>query len=254
MTRYAAILEYDGTQFHGWQSQTNLRNVQDCTEHALSKVANHAMRVFCAGRTDVGVHASGQVIHFISDAKRSIEEWQRGVNTLLPKDIAIQYLQVVDDTFHARFSARFRSYRYTIVNAPERPVLNRNFCTWIYKTLNVSAMHQAAQALLGEHDFSSFRAAGCQSKSPIRRVSMISVERQDERIVINITANAFVQHMVRNIVGALIAIGSGKAPVEWIAQLLPLRDRRQSAVTAPSCGLCLYQVTYPMEYGLPARQ
>ena len=249
--KYAAVIEYDGTKFHGWQSQPHARNIQDHVAAAFSKVADHPIGVVCAGRTDAGVHAFGQVIHFTTNVQRSIDEWQRGAGSYLPEDISITTVVNVDDDFHARYSALQRYYRYVIFNHSEKHTLIRYFTTHIYQPLDAKAMHDASQALVGEHDFSSFRAAGCCSKSPVRCVSGVEVRRWEDFVIIDICANAFVQHMVRNIAGNLIAIGSGAMPVKWLAELLSYRDRTRGGFAAESRGLYLRGVKYDMRYNLP---
>jgi len=250
--RIALGLEYDGSAFKGWQiQQAGVRTVQSCLERALSKVADHPVSVICAGRTDAGVHASGQVVHFDSPARRSDYAWLMGGNTNLPDDISITWAQVVPEDFHARFSALARRYRYTILNRPCRSALHRQRATWHYKPLDAERMQAAAACLRGEHDFTSFRAVGCQSHSPYRHVFDLTVERHGEFVVIDIEANAFLHHMVRNVAGVLMAIGSGDRPAEWTQELLAVRDRTQAGVTAPPDGLYLLAVRYGDVFGLP---
>lgn len=254
MSRYAAALEYHGAGFCGWQSQPQARNVQDCVESALSRVADHAIAATCAGRTDAGVHACGQVIHFDSDAARDVSAWQRGGNCYLPADVKLQWVRPVSDDFHARFSAQRRYYTYCILNRAQPSALYRDLFCWVYRPLNLAAMHRAAQLLLGEHDFSSFRSAGCQAHHAVRRIFSIAVRQSNgERIEIKVCANAFLQHMVRNIVGALLAVGTGDRPSAWIAELLACRDRRLGGVTAKPAGLYFVGVDYPMHFGLPTQ-
>ena len=243
--RIALGVEYDGQHYHGWQAQQEVNSVQAEVERALSTVANHAIEVICAGRTDAGVHALEQVVHFDSDADRPTHAWMLGANTLLPRDIAIKWVQTVSDEFHARFSATRRRYRYIIYNHPSRPALSRQRVTWHTYSLDAQLMHQAAQVLLGEHDFSSFRAAECQAKTPVRTVHEINVQREGDSIIIEIEANAFLHHMVRNIVGVLMAIGARKAPIEWMAEVLAAKSRQSGGVTAPPDGLYLLKITYP---------
>lgn len=252
MMKYAAVIEYDGTRFHGWQSQPDARNVQDCVEAAFSQVAGHPIAVVCAGRTDAGVHSLGQVVHFATAVQRSIDGWRRGAGSFLPEDISISMVAGVSDDFHARYSAVRRYYRYVILNSTEKHALIRSFVMHVHHRLSAAAMHEAAQILIGEHDFSSFRAAGCRSRSPLRHVFEITVERHDDFIVIDICANAFVQHMVRNIVGSLVLIGKGTMPTEWLAQLLARRDRSYGGFAASSNGLYLVRVQYDIRCGLPA--
>lgn len=243
--RIALGVEYDGQHYHGWQAQQEVNSVQAEVERALSTVANHPLEVVCAGRTDAGVHALEQVVHFDSDADRPMHAWMLGANALLPRDIAIKWVQTVSTEFHARFSATRRRYRYIIYNHSSRPALARQRVTWHTYSLDAGLMHQAAQVLLGEHDFSSFRAAECQANTPVRTVYEIVVLREGDSIIIEIEANAFLHHMVRNIVGVLMAIGARKAPIEWMAQVLAAKSRQSGGVTAPPDGLYLLKITYP---------
>jgi len=249
--RIALGLEYAGDHFHGWQSQINSSNVQDCVEKALSKVANHPIRVIVAGRTDTGVHAIAQVIHFDTDSKRKMHEWVRGANANLPFSISILWAQTVDDEFHARFSAIARHYRYIILNRPIRSALLNKKVTWEYEDLNIEPMQHAANYLIGKHDFTSFRATACQAKSPVRTISRLNVQRIGEYIIIDVSANAFLYHQVRNIAGVLIAIGSGKKPPEWAQFVLESRDRKIAGKTAPADGLYLCGIDYPPHYHFP---
>jgi tRNA pseudouridine38-40 synthase len=251
--RLALGVEYDGSAFNGWQAQLNprLATVQESLERALSRVADHPVKLFCAGRTDAGVHGSGQVVHFDTHAQRPLKAWVLGVNSQLGPHCAVQWAQPVPDDFHARFSALSRRYRYCIYNAPVRPALLAKVVTWHHVPLDAAAMHEAGQHLLGEQDFSAFRGAGCQSSTPMRNVMALSVSRQGAYVLIDIEANAFLLHMVRNIAGALLVIGEGRKPTDWTRELLQQRDRRLAAATAPPQGLCLYQVRYPESYGLP---
>ncbi|MCW8906772.1 MAG: tRNA pseudouridine(38-40) synthase TruA [Sedimenticola sp.] len=250
--RLAMGIEYDGSSFHGWQlQQSGVRTVQQALELALSKVANHPVRVFCAGRTDTGVHGEGQVIHFDTAASRPMRGWLLGTNVNLPDDVNVNWVCPVPERFHARFSATSRSYRYQILNRPTRSAIWRDRAVWIHHPLDAGAMRQAASHLLGTHDFSSYRAVGCQAKSPVRTVTALSVQRIDERVVIEITANAFLHHMVRNIAGVLIAVGKGEQPTGWSRQVLGFRDRTLGGVTAPPQGLYLTAVGYPEAFRLP---
>ncbi|MBA2648868.1 MAG: tRNA pseudouridine(38-40) synthase TruA [Legionella sp.] len=248
--RIALVVEYDGSQYHGWQAQTGLHTVQQAVEHALSQVADQPVTVVCAGRTDTAVHATNQVIHFDSDKERSTRAWFHGVNAFLPKDICIKWAREMPDDFHARYSALSRRYRYIIYNGAIRPALLRSNVTWQYRQLDHRLMHQSAQSLLGEHDFTSFRSVECQSKTPMRLMQSIQVSRADDLIIIDLTANAFLHHMVRNIAGVLMAVGSGKHPLEWVDDVLKAKDRRLGAETAPPYGLYLVQVTYPQHFGI----
>ena len=251
MTRIALGIEYDGAQHYGWQRQREVPSVQEHLEKALSTVANTPIEVQCAGRTDAGVHATGQVVHFDCDAVRPLKAWTMGVNANLPSSVAVKWCGHVSDDFNARFSATGRRYRYVIYNHKMRPAILEQGITHIHRPLNEQLMHEAAQALLGEQDFSAFRAALCQSKTPFRNVTNVTVSRHGAFVVVDISANAFLHHMVRNIVGSLVEIGSGHQPVDWIATLLAGRDRTLSAATAKPNGLYLVKVDYPDAFGLP---
>ena len=249
--RYAACVEYDGSAFSGWQAQKHdVRTVQELVEIALSKVADHAVTIVTAGRTDAGVHASHQVIHFDSDAERSVFAWSRGANRFLDKDVRLLWVQEVDSEFHARFSALSRTYRFVIHNASIQSAIFRRYSTHEHKQLNALKMTQAGACLLGEHDFSSFRAAGCQARSPIRNLTHFRLQSEGPWIWFDVTANAFLQHMIRNIAGSLIEVGSGVREVEWMQEVLQAKDRTQGGVTAPPNGLYLVGVSYPQEYHL----
>jgi len=249
--RYALGIEYDGSGFHGWQTQRQEPTVQATVEAALARVADHPVSVTCAGRTDTGVHAWCQVIHFDSDAVRAPRSWLLGVNSNLPETVAAIWLRPVPDEFHARFSALARSYQYRIINRWLRPAIERNRVAWYRHPLNADAMHDAAQALLGEHDFSSFRSAGCKANHPVRELQAIHVARQGDQVILDITANGFLYHMVRNIAGTLMAIGQGEQPVEWMAGVLEARDRRVAGGTASPAGLYFAGVRYPKAYAIP---
>lgn len=251
--RVALGVEYDGSGFRGWQAQQpGTRTVQTALEQALSKVANHPVRVVCAGRTDAGVHGLGQVAHFDTSAARSERAWILGGNAHLPLDVSLNWARETPEDFHARFSALARRYRYVILNQPQRSALWRQRAAWHYRPLDAEPMHRAGQALIGEHDFSSFRAAECQARHPIRAIHEITVRRQGDHVLLEVEANAFLHHMVRNIAGVLMAIGAGDRPVEWAQQVLEQRDRTRAGVTAPAEGLYLLAVRYPERYGLPA--
>ena len=252
-TRIACRIEYDGSAYHGWQAQGEPRSptVQSTLEGALQRVAVAPVRVHCAGRTDAGVHGHAQIVHFNAPCARSVKAWVLGGNSHLPTDIRIHWAQPVPDDFHARFSAVSRRYRYVIVNSSIRPAVLGRYLTWQRRPLNADRMHTAAQALLGEQDFSAFRAAACQSRTPFRCVTHCSVQRHAELVVIDIEANAFLHHMVRNIAGSLMAIGVGDREPEWIAALLLQKDRTLAAETAPADGLYLVAVGYPERYALP---
>lgn len=248
--RIALVVEYDGSQYHGWQAQTGLHTIQQAVENALSKVADEAISVVCAGRTDTGVHATNQVIHFDSDKERTIRSWIHGANSFLPKDICIKWGKEMPEEFHARYSATARRYRYLIYNGPVRPALFRSNVTWQYRQLDHRSMHQAAQNLLGENDFTSFRSVECQSKTPMRNIHNLKVTRSGDLIIIDITANAFLHHMVRNIAGVLISIGSGKHANSWINEVLNAKDRKLGAETAPAYGLYLVHAIYPQQFNI----
>lgn len=244
-------LEYSGTQYSGWQRQKHARSIQQHVEEALSRVADQTVTVQCAGRTDTGVHALHQVAHFETDAVREMRSWVLGGNVNLPRDISILWVQPAADDFHARFSATGRSYRYIILNRPARPGIYNHRVTWECRQLDEHRMQQAADCLIGEHDFTSYRAVDCQSGSPVRRVRQLDVNRRGDTVLINIEANAFLHHMVRNIAGVLMEIGMGKAPVEWSRQVLEARDRTLGGVTAAPDGLYLMNVTYPEKFNIP---
>ncbi len=249
--RIALCVRYDGAHYHGWQSQVGLTTVQVTLEKALSYVANHPIAVVCAGRTDAGVHATGQVVHFDTYANRNDHAWVFGANSNLPPDISIAWAKHVWQDFHARYSALARRYRYIIYNHEIRPGILRQAVSWYYRLLDEEKMRQASQFLLGEHDFSAFRGADCESKTPMREIFDIDVIRYRRMVVIDICANAFLLHMVRNIVGVLVAVGSGEKPVEWVKEVLACRDRRYGAATMPPNGLYLVEVRYPEETDLP---
>jgi tRNA pseudouridine38-40 synthase len=251
MPRIALGLEYDGTDYCGWQRQPVGRSVQACLESALTRVADHPIVVYCAGRTDAGVHASGQVVHFDTVSVRTLRGWQLGTNSLLPADSCVQWARVVPDDFHARYSARARTYVYRILNQPARSALYRARACWAPQTLDAPAMADAAGLLIGRHDFASFRAAGCQAKTSVRTLQRLQVERAGAWITIEARADAFLHHMVRNIAGALMHVGLGKAPPEWVGEVLAARDRRVAAATAPAGGLYLVAVAYAPEFALP---
>ena len=248
--RIALIVEYDGSTCHGWQAQHGLRTVQGLLEQALSKVANHPITIVCAGRTDTGVHATNQIVHFDVNIERSMRAWVYGVNAFLPKDICVRASKLVPIDFHARYSAIARSYRYIIYNNAVRPALKHRYVTWQYRPLDHNLMQTAAQCFIGEHDFTSFRSVECQSKTPMREVMQVNVIRQEDTIMIDITANAFLHHMVRNISGVLMAIGSGRKPVGWAHEVLLAKDRRLGAETASPYGLYLVGVNYPEKFGM----
>jgi len=247
LQRIAMTVEYDGSEFSGWQLQrgSSARSVQGVLEKAIGEVANTPLRIYCAGRTDTGVHATSQVFHFDSPNVREPRSWLLGCNANLPDTVAVRTAQQVDDSFHARFSALSRRYRYLIFNRDVRTALAPRYLTWIRQPVDVETMQHEAQSLLGEQDFSSFRAAACQSSTPMRHVDFIEVSRSGSLVVVDIQANAFLHHMVRNIVGALLAVGKGRMGSGGLAELLALKDRTRAPDTAPANGLYLVQVNYP---------
>lgn len=252
MPRIALGLEYDGRAFAGWQAQATAQGVQSAVERALGKVADHPVEVMAAGRTDAGVHAAMQVVHYDSDAVRSERAWVLGANTHLSGTVSALWAREVPEGFHARYSALSRSYRYVILNRAARTSLERERVCWIREPLNAVLMHEAARHFIGEHDFSSLRAAECQSRTPMRRVYRIAVTRCGDYVMIDVTANAFLHHMVRNITGVLLAVGRGKQGVDWPLQVLAARDRRSAGITAPAAGLYLVGVQYAVSLALPS--
>ncbi|MFC3908454.1 tRNA pseudouridine(38-40) synthase TruA [Legionella dresdenensis] len=248
--RIALGVEYDGSQYHGWQAQAGLHTIQQVIETALGRIADSEISVVCAGRTDTGVHATNQIIHFDSDKERTIRSWIHGANSYLPKDVCVRWGREMPDDFHARYSATARRYRYIIYNAPIRPALLRSSVTWQYRQLDHRAMDSAGKYLLGEHDFTSFRSIECQSNTPMRNIHNLQVSRCGDLVMLDITANAFLHHMVRNIAGVLIAVGSGKRSIEWVKEVLDAKDRRLGAETAPPYGLYLVGVTYPKHFAI----
>jgi tRNA pseudouridine38-40 synthase len=261
MQRYAAAVEYDGGSFAGWQIQNGPRTIEGELARALSAVADHRIELVCAGRTDAGVHATGQIVHFESNARRSARAWTLGANTCLPREISVLWVGTVPAHFHARFSALSRSYRYLLCNRPARPALWRGRAAWVQAPLDVAAMNAAAAQLLGEHDFSAFRAAECQSRSTVRRLDRLEVHAvampgaaetaAGALLEVTAQANAFLHHMVRNLVGLLIAVGRGAVPPAHATAVLQGRDRRRAPPTAPAEGLYLHSVEYPAGFGLP---
>ncbi len=251
--RYALCVEYAGANYRGWQTQKegDVPTIQKTVEAALSKIANAPVAVVCAGRTDARVNGTYQIIHFDTLAVRDERAWVLGTNTQLPDDIAIRWAKRVDSEFHARFSALERRYRYLIYSAPVKPALLSRGVTWTHKSLDIDAMRAAAQYLIGEHDFTSYRAVGCQAHSPVRDVRALDVYRSGELIVLDVRANAFLHHMIRNFAGVLMKIGAGEAEPGWAKQVLQARDRRQGGVTAPPYGLYFVDVKYPEQYQLP---
>lgn len=252
MNRIAVGIEYDGSAFAGWQSQQSVRTVQQVLESALGTIAAEPVSLVCAGRTDAGVHARGQVAHFDTHADRSTRSWILGTNTEAPPDLSISWAAPVPAHFHARYSATARVYRYLVLNRTARSALHAARAAWVTRTLDAGRMSEAAALLLGEHDFSAFRSSECQAKSPVRRLTRLAVERRGDWIVIEAVANAFLHHMVRNIAGLLIAVGRGEEPPGWARAVLEGRDRTRGAATAPAAGLYLWEVCYPEAFGLAA--
>jgi tRNA pseudouridine38-40 synthase len=250
--RIAAIVEYDGSEYAGWQSQAHAASVQDAVQDAIAFVAGHPIVAICAGRTDAGVHATGQVVHFDTAAERTPRAWVLGANTKLPPAIALQWAGEVAPRFHARHSALRRIYRYYILNCSARPALHRARTAWIHRALDAEAMNSAAQALLGEHDFSAFRSVECQSNTSKRRVDSVLVQRAGDSVWLEIVANAYLHHMVRNIVGTLLDVQREADPYAAMGRILSGGERRLAGVTAPAAGLYLWRVEYPAEYGIPA--
>lgn len=254
--RIVAGIEYDGSAYHGWQTQQAppLNTLQTQCEQALSKVANHPISVICAGRTDKGVHALSQVIHFDTTAIRQMHAWVAGGNHYLPSDMRLLWAKPIADSFHARYTALSRRYQYILYNDPIRPALFRNQVSWHPVPLNVEKMREGAQFLIGEHDFSAFRGADCQAKTTLRRVDYLDLTKEGNFIKLDIQANAFLHHMVRNIVGVLLAIGQGQREPGWAREVLLSRQRSLGGVTAPPEGLYLMQVDYPLEWEIPTLQ
>lgn len=250
--RIALGVEYDGSLFNGWQSQPQQRTIQGALEKAISCVADQPISVNAAGRTDAGVHALNQVVHFDTDAQRATRNWMLGINSNLPYDISVNWVQPVGDDFHARFSAEQRRYRYLLLNRLSRSAIQHQRMWWFYKSLDIDKMQQAADLLLGQHDFSALRARECQAKSPIKTLDAIHISRRDDCIAVDVIARSFLHHMVRNIMGVLTAVGEGKQPVDWVNEVLASKNRDRAGVTAPPQGLYLTDVRYPAEYSLPA--
>lgn len=250
--RIALGVEYDGSFFNGWQIQPQQRTIQGALQQAISRVADKSITVNAAGRTDAGVHALNQVVHFDTDAQRTTHNWLLGINSNLPNDVAVNWVQPVSDAFHARFSAEQRRYRYLLLNRLSRSAIHHQRMWWIYKPLDIDKMQQAANLLLGQHDFSALRARECQAKSPIKTIDAIRISHRDDCIAVDVEARSFLHHMVRNIMGVLTAVGEGRQPVDWVSEVLASKDRDKAGVTAPPQGLYLTDVRYPAEYSLPA--
>jgi len=249
--RIALALEYDGAAFCGWQTQPAGCAVQDALEGALAQVAGHPVDTVCAGRTDAGVHALVQVVHFDVTAERPLTAWVRGANALLPGAASVLWAHPVDDGFHARYGATERHYRYVLLNRTARPGLEHGRVGWCHRPLDVGHMRAAAQRLLGEHDFSAFRSSECQARSPVRELRRLDIERTGDYVVFDVAANAFLHHMVRNLVGLLVHVGSGRQPPDWAGEVLASRDRRLAAPTFDGAGLYLVAIRYDTRWGLP---
>jgi len=249
--RIALGVEYDGSRFCGWQTQPEGCAVQDALERALREIAGVPVVTTCAGRTDAGVHALGQVVHFDTDAQRPASAWVRGTNALLPPPLAVTWACDVDEKFHARYAALTRSYRYILLNDAVRPAAGHAKVGWFHLPLDLEKMREAARLLVGEHDFSAFRSSECQARSPVRTVRRLELFRKDRYVVFDIQANAFLHHMVRNIVGCLVYVGKGKFPPGWLGDLLAARDRTPGAPPFPAAGLYLQRVEYASRWNLP---
>jgi tRNA pseudouridine38-40 synthase len=249
--RLAMGIEYDGRCFFGWQFQKERPSVQQVVEQAISFVANTDVNVVCAGRTDTGVHAVEQVIHFDTDVQRDEYAWLKGTNANLPKSVSVLWVKQVNEGFHARFNAERRRYRYVIFNRDVRPAFLAGRVSWDYRQLDETKMQAAANTLLGEHDFNAYRTVACQAKSPVRNLIRLDVSRNNELIFLDVEANAFLHHMVRNLAGVLMSIGAGEQPVSWAWDVLQTRDRRSGGITASPDGLYLMKINYPVEYNLP---
>lgn len=252
--RIALGIEYDGSRYYGWQRQNDVISVQQVLEEALSTIANEPIRVHCAGRTDCGVHGTGQVVHFDTSAVRKLGAWTLGVNAALPDSVSVRWVREVSDDFHARFSATARRYRYILCNSVYRPAILAKGLSHYYQPLDEKIMQQAADLLVGEHDFTSYRAKHCQAHSPVRTVHHLNVTRRGDFIVIDAKANGFLHHMVRNIVGSLIEVGKGAQPPQYMTDILLQKDRAIAPATAKAGGLYLVAVDYPSEFELPSPQ
>ena len=252
--RIALGIEYDGAPFHGWQSQTTLPSVQSAVQHALAKIAGEPVLAVCAGRTDTGVHAREQVAHFDTSTIRPMAAWVHGVNAHLPASVVVLWARTMPENFHARFSALSRHYDYFLLNRPMRPALGARATGWFHIPLDIDAMREAARQLLGIHDFSALRSAQCQARTPVRHVRRLDVRRDGDMITFSIEANAFLHHMVRNIVGCLVYIGKGKYSPDWLSGVLESRDRSRAAPTFPPQGLYLARIDYGLEWDMPTRR
>ncbi|MDH4215687.1 MAG: tRNA pseudouridine(38-40) synthase TruA [Gallionella sp.] len=254
--RIAMGVEYDGSPYFGWQSQPDVQTVQDTLQQALGQIAGEQpagepIPIVAAGRTDTGVHALEQVVHFDTRVERPLTAWVRGVNALLPDSIAVRWAHPVPDEFHARFSAHGRSYRYLLINRPTRPAIHAGKAGWFHAPLDVTEMQKAALCLLGKQDFTAFRAAQCQAKSPVKHLHQLDIRREGEMLIFDLSADAFLHHMVRNIVGCLVYVGKGKYPPEWLAEVLSSRERSLAAPTFSPDGLYLRRIQYEAKWGLP---
>ncbi len=249
MSRFVLALRYDGHDFEGWQTQPHGRTVQDCLTQAIEQIAKTPIALTCAGRTDTGVHAREQVVHFDTDVQRPLSAWVKGVNNWLPNTVSVVGAKIVDDSFHARFSAVSRTYRYYFYSAPCVNPFNR-FMTWVHYPLDLQAMRNASACLVGTHDFSAFRASQCQASSPIRTLYSIDLVEEVDCCYFEIHGNAFLHHMVRNLMGSLMEVGLGRQPEHWLAEVLASRDRSKAAKTYPAKGLSLWHIEYPAEFGI----
>lgn len=252
--RVALAVEYDGRSFCGWQSQPNVPTVQVALENAVSKMAGHPVRVHAAGRTDAGVHASQQIVHFDTEVSRPLTAWVRGVNSFLPRSISVLWSRLMDESFHARFTAIARHYRYVLLNHPIRPSLLAGRVGWLHQPLDIPAMQEAAGYLLGEHDFSSFRAAECQAATPVRTLYKLDIYTECSLVICDFSANAFLHNMVRNIMGTLLHIGKHNQSIQWVKTLLAYRDRQKAPPTFMPDGLYLSGVSYPPQFALAASE
>ena len=248
--RFAGIVEYDGSDFCGWQRQSHAPSVQETVERAISLVANHEIGIACAGRTDTGVHALGQVMHFDTNAQRELRSWLLGINANLPPSVVLRSIKPMPEDFHARFSALSRTYRYIITNEKVRPALLAKRAVWERLPLHADLMQEGANYLVGEHDFTSFRALACQAKSPVREISNLRVYREGTLVIMDVTANGFLHHMVRNLAGVLMSIGKNEYSPQWAQQVLMSKDRTCGGVTAPAQGLYFMSVQYEQKYQL----
>jgi tRNA pseudouridine38-40 synthase len=252
--RISLGVEYDGRPFCGWQSQAEGSTIQDALQYALSQVAGEQISVIAAGRTDTGVHALEQVVHFDTQVERPLTAWVRGTNALLPGSIAVLWAYPVPDEFHARFSAHGRSYRYLLINRAVRPAIHAGKMGWFHAPLDIAAMQDASRHLLGKHDFSAFRAAQCQARSPVKQLHQLDISRHGEILVFDLSADAFLHHMVRNIIGCLVYVGKGKHPPSWLSEVLEGRERSLAAPTFAPDGLYLTRIRYEAKWGLPQEQ